>query len=167
MAVSTQISNDFLMIFLEKFRKVLNNRGKDLKSFQKLLFYLENMILGVKNAWYIVAHWQKKRKDYNCSPSGIGDRKNPSKNSTFSKSTLWWLLERKAERIPPFFHLKRGQATCPPPKSIDFISQSISLTVRRTPCRVSPRPLPSHARYRWSRQGSRLSLSLPDRTYRR
>ena len=50
MAVSTQISNDFLMIFLEKFRKVLNNRGKDLKSFQKLLFYLENMILGVRNA---------------------------------------------------------------------------------------------------------------------
>lgn len=50
MAVSTQISNDFLMIFLEKFRKVLNNRGKNLKSFQKLLFYLENMVLGVKNA---------------------------------------------------------------------------------------------------------------------
>lgn len=45
-----EISNGFMTIFLKNLKKVLNNRGKDLKSSQKLLFYLENMILGVKNA---------------------------------------------------------------------------------------------------------------------
>ena len=39
--------------FTSQFKKDLKRakkQGKDLKSFQKLLFYLENMILGVKNA---------------------------------------------------------------------------------------------------------------------
>ena len=59
------------------------------------------------------------------------------------------IIGEKSGKISPFFHLKRGQATCPPSKSIDFISQSISLTVQQTLCRVLPHLLPSHERLSW------------------